>query len=175
MIAVGIYDDLATAHHDVEHDLVGAGVPRQHRLQLLGETGVTARDPHVDQLTPRDWRAVGVVPQPRHIGHDRRRLDLDLNLGVDGRRRRAARTRAACARVHLALDHDDLVRLEQQPRLLKDAWKQDDVDRAGQVFERCVSHDLTLARHDAPDLAHQARDTNLSVLERARHLDRLRI
>src|SRR5882672_131537 len=63
--------------------------------------------------------------------------------------------------------------LEQEPDLLEDAREQHDVDRARQVFERRVRHDLALARHHATHLSHQAGHTHLRLLKRARHLDGL--
>src|SRR5216684_8631050 len=35
MITIGIHDHLAAADHHVQHHLVGAWVPRQHRLEPL--------------------------------------------------------------------------------------------------------------------------------------------
>src|SRR5207248_6839697 len=42
MITIGIHDHLAAPDHHVQHHLVGARVPRQHRLQAVGQAGVAA-------------------------------------------------------------------------------------------------------------------------------------
>src|SRR5205823_11132810 len=115
MITISIHDHFAAAHDHVQDDLIAAGMPGEHGFELLGDAGVAARNPHVDELAPRHRHAFRVVPKPRHIGDDRRRFDLRLDLRLDRRCRGPARPGAAGSRVHLALDHQHLVRLEQQP------------------------------------------------------------
>src|SRR5205807_2737979 len=70
MITIGIHHYLAAPNHHVQHHLVGPGMPRQHRLEAVGQTGVAARNPHVDQLPARDRHAFRVIPQPRHVRDD---------------------------------------------------------------------------------------------------------
>jgi len=70
MITIGIHDHLPAPDHHVEHDLVGAGMPREHGFQTVGDPRVAGWKADVDQLTARDGGAVRVVPQPRHVGHD---------------------------------------------------------------------------------------------------------
>ena len=175
MITIGIYDDLAAADDHVKHDLVGPGMARKHRFEAVRKAGVPARDAHVHELATGDGHALGVVPQPCHIGGDRRRLDLSLDLRIGRGHDRTARARAPRPRVDLALHHHDFVGLEQKPRLLEHARKEDDVDRAGEVLERGVSHDLALPRDHAAHLPHEPRHADLGVLEGARHLNRLRV
>src|SRR6266550_6693646 len=131
MITIGIYDNLAAANDDMQHDLVGPGMPREHRFQAVRKPGVIVRNAHVDELAPGHRYAIRVIPQPRHIGNDRGCLDLCLDLRFDRRNHRPARARATGPRVHLALHHHHLVRLEQQPGLLEHAREQHDVDGAG--------------------------------------------
>src|SRR5439155_14574227 len=73
MITIGIYDDLAAADDHMKHDLVGPGMARKHRFEAVRKARVPARDAHVDELATGDGHALGVVPEPCHIGGDRRR------------------------------------------------------------------------------------------------------
>src|SRR5256714_7233805 len=91
MITIGIYDDLTAADDDMKHDFVGPRMPRENRFETVRKPGVTIRNPNVDELAPRHRDTVRVVPQPRHVGHDRRRLDLGLDLRFGRRNHRAAR------------------------------------------------------------------------------------
>ena len=175
MITIGIYDHLTAADDDVQHNLICARVPRQHRFQAVRQTCVTARKAHVDQLPARDRHAPRVIPQPCPLSHDRGALNLSFDLRLDRRARAAVRARAPGTGVHLALDHEDLVRLKQKPRLLEHAREKHDVDGSREVLQRRVSHDLALSRHHAAHLAHQPCDPHLGVLQGARHLDRLRV
>jgi len=43
MITIGIYDHLAAPDHDMEHHVVPARMPRQHRFELFGEPCIAAR------------------------------------------------------------------------------------------------------------------------------------